>query len=355
MLASKGFDVDRLPLVSSELQGMQISRTIMSSVCGSRLLAFLFMAAMAGAHCSAAIRKAPELKQDHWFIWTNSANSGLDPGDLIEQSARAEDFDSLNDRALALIKLGRIDQAERIFYEILAQGGPTRPAALNLGRLYAILGESARLRQIDDRLILANDSDKDKWYQTARTLAGQNRMTEARVLQESLFEGARYIPAGLWLADQSLADGQYPQALALYEAVLSQDPGSHPALFASGWIHLQAGNWVLAREYFSEAVRRGSTEEQIHYYLAQSWFAEEAYTRALQAMQTRLNPADYDQVALYGQILLKLEFNRDLRPLLKKIQNPDDQKSLLRLWYGTDSQWLWKMHPLLNREIRSLY
>jgi Tfp pilus assembly protein PilF len=317
------------------------------------LLAFaVALAAFAGAACSGAVRNADRIANDPGYRLIDSARVGTMTDAALAALAGAQSAADKNDRAVFLIRAGRLLEAEAELNEALKLEPALLPAGLNLARLYAAAGDAAAARKICADLARAPGLTVDALYRAALEM-DPARSPERRLLLETLANDLRHYPANLNLGADALYAGDYARATRAYDRALELRPDGAEALFGLAYLRYLARDFDRAAALFDASIKNGVREPQACRLAAQSHFEREDYlaTRArLDSCPDRLS--DREAAALYGETLLRLDYRADVRPLLARFTHPEDQRLLLQKWFGvSDIEGL----ESIRREIELLY
>ena len=330
--------------------------------------------------CTAQIRNGDRIATDPYLIYALPEHQSeefqqLDPEDARATLGEPGTAAQWNDAAVLDARLQRIDQAETEF-ETAIHLAPTDPLAYaNLARLYFLLGELDRVRDVYAKLATATGNG-DALLARAMDLAGAGRLPEARLLMEALARPpvaalARPLsaatqnapgsetradltpPAGeaaLWLAADAMHALDYGRAREYYDQVLAVNALEPRALFGRGYISYLAEDWTAAARLLGLARTRGSVEPALPYYLTRALFQLERYPEALAIAETTRQPG-LDLLAMHGRILLIMDYRADLTAVLSRAR-PEDHEQLRRLWYGDGEL---RELPELRSEFAFLY
>jgi tetratricopeptide (TPR) repeat protein len=109
-------------------------------------------------------------------------------------------------------------------------------------------------------------------------------------------------------------EGQYAQAISVYEEVLSQDPKNVEALSQAGWLEFEAG--VIGTS--TTSFERGETDEQSAVELAPDQALPHAYLATMYFVEGQPGPA----VTQYSEFLAEKPAGAEVAPFL-----PDMKKA----------------------------
>lgn len=295
--------------------------------------------------CSGAIRNSKQLAQDQHFIWLIDKHKDMSPDEILAANSDSDDIKLQNDRALAYIRIYKVDHSERLLLGILAKQDNFTPAYLNLSRLYAILTEKKRMQNIFRRMVLERKYSDAFLYNTALKLADQNRTMETEYLMISLGSHRKSIPANLWLASKYIEDEQYDQAIQKYEQVLSKDPKNSEAYFGIAWIYYISNNWALAFDYFQTAHKNQSREINLKFMMADCLYKQHQTDKALSIIHSaNKKERTLQLIELHGLLLLRKDYKHDLKFLLNEMNDEDHKKALKQKWFGGQDQNMQKYH-----------
>jgi tetratricopeptide (TPR) repeat protein len=107
-------------------------------------------------------------------------------------------------------------------------------------------------------------------------------------------------------------EGQYSQALALYEEVLSQDPGNSGALSEAGWLEFEAG--ILGGN--EKSLEQGESNEQSAVAADPGLPSARAYLGSMYFIEGELAQA----VVQYGEFLADKPTAAEMSPFLPDIK-----------------------------------
>jgi protein O-GlcNAc transferase len=180
---------------------------------------------------------------------------------------------SLLERALVEHQAGRLEEAERLYLQIL-QAIPEHPRALHL------------LGVLD--------------AQRGRRAAALVRMRRAVELEPSRAEFHSNL--GMVLTESDLLS----EALHSLKKAVELDPGLAEAHNNLGNLWLRLGSGVAAREAYRRAIELAPGRPVFHFNLANSWRGEGYFNRAIESYQSclRLDPSNAEASCNYGSALM---------------------------------------------------
>lgn len=199
------------------------------------------------------------------------------PEKVLDTLAGADGIAARNDRGVARAKLLDLDLAEAEFRGAMQGGGSVLPFT-NLARLYVLIGENERARNVYGEMTASNAAAADDLYARALNYEHQRRLTEATLIMEALVNRKlRTIDSALWLAATAMRSNDYGRASNYYDAVLAADPKNARGLFGRGYISYLAQDYENAALFLGLAHANGSAEPQLPYFLTHALFQEQEY------------------------------------------------------------------------------
>lgn len=310
------------------------------------------LAALACGACSGAVRNAERIAVDPGYRLINSARVGTMTDQALTELAGAQAAADRNDRAVFLIRAGRLLEAEADLLGALEAEPALLPAGLNLARLYAAAGDAAAARKICADLARAPGVDREALYRTALELDPQ-RSPERRLLLETLAVDHRHYEANLSLGADALHVGDYAGATRAYDRALELKPDGAEAFFGLAYLRYLARDFDRAAALFDASIKNGGREPQACRLSAHSHFELAEYQAArarLDSCRDRLT--EREAARLYGETLLRLDYRADVAPILARFTRPEDRRLLLEAWFGvSDIEGL----DAVRREFELLY
>lgn len=308
--------------------------------------------------CIAQIRNGDQIAADPYLTYATPERTTeeflqLEPTEArlaLENPTTAAEW---NDRAVLDARLQQLDAAETAFEKSIELEPQTPLAYYNLGRLYTLLGEDARARQIYVRLVQKGAVPGERLYQRATQMSGENRRGEARWIMEalaSIVAQPASIDAALWLAGDAIHALDYARARDYYDRVLAKNPLEPRALFGRGYISYLAEDWPAAAHLLGLALKHNSREPTLPYFLTRALFEQERYSEALKIVRSVQKP-DLNLLSLHGRIRLILDYRADLSDLLAQARSGDRDR-LRQIWYGSEEH---RDLPELGSEFEFLY
>ncbi len=275
-----------------------------------------------------------------------------DPERVLEALSGAGNVAARNDRGVARAKLLDLDLAEAEFRDAMRGGGGNVLPFTNLARLYVLVGEDERARNVYGDLTATDAVAADALYERALAYERQRRFTEATLIMEALVNRKlRTIDSALWLAAAAMRANDFGRARNYYDAVLALDAKNPHGLFGRGYISYLAQDYEDAMLFLGLARDNGSREPQLPYYLTHALFQEKEYDRALAVARSTQNPS-IELIALHGRVRLILDYRDDLSDLLRQVSDEKDRAMLRRAWFGDEDL---RSLPELRREFEYLY
>lgn len=318
----------------------------------TRLFVLMLAAGLACGACSGAVRNAERIALDPGYRLVNSERVGTPTDDALSALASARSAADRNDRAVFLIRAGRLLEAEAELSQALSLEPALLPAGLNLARLYAAAGDLAAARKACADLARAPGLNPDALYRAALEM-DPARSPERRLLLEILANDLRHYEANLSLGADALYAGDYASASRAYHRALELRPDGAEAYFGLAYLRYLARDFERAAALFDASIKNGGREPQACRLAAQSHFerANYAATRArLDSCPDRLN--DRAAALLYGETMLRLDYRADVGPVLARFTRPEDRRLLLEAWFGvSDIEGL----ESIRREVELLY
>jgi tetratricopeptide (TPR) repeat protein len=193
---------------------------------------------LASAYTFAAVPARLTLERQ---LWAEAADLELrSPGEYPWETAASSEAITYFARALGAARSGRFEQA-RADLEALA-GLQEKVAATS-----PYWGTQVEIQQLAARAWLQfEEGDREGGLSTMRDAAEMEAETEKHPVTPG-----EVLPARELLADMYMELGQYPEALAAYEATLERSPNRFNSLYGAGMAAAKIGEMRRASEYFT--------------------------------------------------------------------------------------------------------
>ncbi len=298
---------------------------------------FALAAALVCGACAGEVRNAGRIVQDPGYRLVDSARVGTMTDEALSSLAEAQGAADRNDRAVFLIRAGRLLEAEAELIQALREDPALLAAGLNLARLYAAAGDLAAARKTCTELAQAPGQNLEALYRAALEM-DPARSPERALLLETLAVDRKHYESNLSLGADALYAGDYAGAARAYDRALALRPDGPEAYFGLAYLRYLARDFERAAGLFDASLKNGAREPQACGLAAQSHFELGAYAAAkarLDSCPDRLN--ERAAAILYGEILLRLDYRADLHALLARFTRPEDQQLLLQAWFGVSN------------------
>jgi predicted Zn-dependent protease len=165
---------------------------------------------------------------------------------------RSQALEQTLDKAMLALRLGRLDEAERLARQVLETTPDSPRAAQILG--HALLRLDRPAEAIQPLRTAARRAD-DPALETllAKALGGAGRSDEAMdQLRQTTARRPAFPLAFLELGDQLTGAGRFDEAVAVFEAGLALAPDADVLRIGFGHLHLQRNDRAAARGLFAQ-------------------------------------------------------------------------------------------------------
>lgn len=177
---------------------------------------------------------------------------------------------------------------------------------VKLGSLYGQLGMFYQAHEyfISAKVAYRNALEASpydfRWsYLLAFILSNEGQFEEAIKLYEKVLDiDSDYLPAKIRIADLKLESGEFAQSETLYKQVLDKDPEFAKALVGLGKINMQNGKPKQAIDYFNKALKIQPLAKQLNYLISQGYYAlgDEKQAKIYQDRKTNRSVSMYDKI-----------------------------------------------------------
>ena len=356
-----------------------------------------FIILIANFKCVSQIRNEQKIKEDIHFKYKNSEFEKIDPSIIIKQinvnidNNYADDIliknkkkfskkkielnydkknDLLHDKALAYIKLLKIDNAERLLLLNLLQKPFYLPFFKILSRLYYLLEEESLLNEFYTDFLKSNYLSKNDLFNIAKNFYYEGRHLEAlnlvKILDSTCFNSEKNIcfeQASLWLGEYYLSIPNNKLAYYYFQKVFKSYNNKNSVLSAQAGQTAQLALWGLARlslisnqykqsewlinkiiKNYSYDKKKSESEidyiekipsiVDLNFLLAKTFYNNKNYNKALKYInKISYNNYNSEMYLYYGKIILSLDYKYDLNKIFLKEKN-QNKLILLKNIYG---------------------
>lgn len=221
------------------------------------------------------------------------------PGNLSAAgSAVTDDAQQAVQLAFAHQNAGRLQEAERIYEQVLVADPDHFNALQLLGTVYLQRGEHVRAAEKLEAALILNDGNASVHNNLGECYRAFGRVSDARACYEkALALQPGWSPAAYNLGNLLHAEGKLSEARACYETALRSQPEYLPARAQLGSVSLAQGNLAEAEQCFSAVLRAQPQDAvclaglgNVHLLRGEFARAESCYRDALKR-DGRLTPA----------------------------------------------------------------
>ena len=348
-----------------------------------------FIILIANFKCVSQIRNEQKIKEDIHFKYKNSEFEKIDPIIIIKQinvnidnnniddnliknkkinSKKKIEInydkknDLLHDKALAYIKLLKIDNAERLLLLNLLQKPFYLPFFKILSRLYYLLEEESLLNEFYIDFLKSNYLSKNNLFNIAKNFYYEGRHLEAlnlvKILDSTCLNSEKNIcfeQASLWLGEYYLSIPNNKLAYYYFQKVFKSNNNKNSALSALWGLarlslisnQYKQTEWLINKiiKNYNSYDKKNSESEieynekipsivELNFLLAKTFYNNKNYNKALKYLnKISFNNFNSEMYLYYGKIILSFDYKYDLNKIFLKEKNLN-KLILLKNIYG---------------------
>lgn len=298
------------------------------------LLALAVGAALSA--CTAQLRNIDQATAETRFQWCQAERRAIAPRILQKELNGKTGACDRNDLGMAQMQLGLGEAAVEEWQAALSAG--SAEAAWNLLRFFSILEDQAAIASTVNAAAEAGINNAALAQMADRCVA-PDQAAERNALFVFLWNQRQHPPAGMKLASDALAAGDYPQAERILDSILQRQPERAEGYFGLGYIRYRAADYSRAAPLLEQALRKQTREAQACVLAMESRLQLADARGALAALALCPNALRNRRTAiLEGLAQLRLDYRANLQPILARFPAAEDRRALLREWYSTESE-----------------